>query len=190
MMTTQYIKNRFGSRRGLMNAFIHAVRLRLGKYRAYQDIKLEEIKRLVFICSGNICRSPLAEYAAKNKGVDAVSYGLHCRGNDPADPRALNYGKSAGIDLIPHVTRNIKNYEPQEGDLLIGMEPAHAIELEVLFGNKVPITLVGLWLDKKKTYIHDPYGCCPEYFDFCELQVVLAVESLIKKLPTLSRKLA
>ena len=182
MMTPQYIKNRFGSRRGLINTFLYTLKCKLGGYRAYQNIQLEQIKRLVFICSGNICRSPLAEYAAKKNGANTVSFGLHCRGGDAADSRAINYGSKVNIDLSSHITQNIQLYKPQAGDLLIAMEPKQAQELEVLFGNSVPITLVGLWLSKKQPYIHDPYSASPIFFEFCEAQVVSAVESLVKKL--------
>jgi protein-tyrosine phosphatase len=182
MIITQYIKNRFGSKRGFLNAFLCALKLRLGGYRLYQSVPLDKISRLIFICSGNICRSPLAEYVAKNCGAPAISFGLHCRGGDPADSRAITFAKTLNIDLTPHLTQNISTYIPQAGDLLVGMEPRHAQELEHLFGARVPITLAGLWLEKKQAYIHDPYNANSEFFDWCEHQVALAIESLTKSI--------
>jgi protein-tyrosine phosphatase len=181
MGITQYIKDRFGSKRGLLNALKCATKLHFGRYRKYQGVSLVGTKRFIFICSGNICRSPLAEYQAKLKGANAISFGLHCRGGDSADPRAIGFAQKMGINLEIHKTQNIKDYKPQVGDLLVGMEPKHTQELEALLGNTVPITLAGLWLTKAQAYIHDPYNTNEEYFDFCEAQVVSAVAALVEK---------
>ncbi|GGY82285.1 phosphatase [Cellvibrio zantedeschiae] len=166
----------------MLNTFIYGVKHNFGAFDKYQNIQLSKVRRLIFICSGNICRSPLAEYVAKKNGVEAISFGLHCRGGDAADIRAINYGKTINLDLSTHVTQNIAQYQPKEGDLLVGMEPKHADELEQIFNGKVSITLAGLWLHKKQSYLHDPYGSGSIFFNYCEDQVVRAVESLAKKI--------
>lgn len=184
MTVMLYIKNHFGSKRGLLNAVICAFKMHSGGFHRYKTIHCKNVKRFIFICSGNICRSPVAEYIAKKNGANAISYGLHCRGGDRADDRAIEYARSLDIDVSAHRTQNIKDYIPQEGDLLVGMEPQHASELEALFGKTVSITLAGLWLPKPQAYIHDPYSTTPEFFNYCEHQVALAVESLVKRIAT------
>ena len=179
MFVTHYIKNRFGSKRGLLNAVTYSIRSLLGFYKKHQAVSLSKSTRFIFICSGNICRSPLAEYVAKQQGAQAISFGLHTRGGDPADPRAIDFAKTQGIDLTPHITQNISHYIPQPNDVLVGMEPKHAEELEALFGNSVPITLAGLWLNKKQAYIHDPYSANIHFFNVCEQQVVTAIKQLV-----------
>ncbi len=181
MLFSLYIKNRFGSKRGLLNAFSCALKTSLGYYRKYELAATAKPSRFVFICSGNICRSPLAEYVAKQLGVDAISFGLHTRGGDKADERAIAFAKTLDIDLNSHVTQNIRHYTPQAGDLLVGMEPNHAKELEQLFGDRVPITLVGLWLSRRQAYIHDPYNTNAHFFSACEAVVKKAVEQLIQR---------
>ena len=84
MFVTHYIKNRFGSKRGLLNAVTYSIRSLLGFYKKHQAVSLSKSTRFIFICSGNICRSPLAEYVAKQQGAQAISFGLHTRGGDPA----------------------------------------------------------------------------------------------------------
>lgn len=181
MFITHYIKNEFGSKRGLLNAVNHFIKSMFGAYEKYQKVSLHKSTRFVFICSGNICRSPLAEYVAKQQGAQAISFGLDTRGGDRADPRAIEFAKKQGIDLTPHITQCIKTYKPQEGDVLVGMEPKHAQQLEQLFGNKPPITLAGLWLNKKQAYIHDPYNANAHFFNTCEQQVLRAVTQLVAK---------
>lgn len=181
MLFSHYIKNQFGSKRGLLNALIFSIKTKLGVYRQYQNLAVNNTTRFVFICSGNICRSPLADYVARNLGAKSISFGLHTRGGDKADERAILFAQSIGIDLNVHITQAISTYQPQAGDLLVGMEPAHAQELTALFGNRVPITLAGLWLPKKQAYIHDPYNSNAQHFNLCEQQVRTAVEQLVSK---------
>ena len=68
--------------------------------------------KILFVCLGNICRSPLAEgifnYKVKQLGlfVEADSAGFESfhRG-DPADPRSVAVAKAHGIDLNGHTAR-------------------------------------------------------------------------------------
>jgi protein-tyrosine-phosphatase len=155
---------------------------RLGFYRQYKQIDLKNVTRLVFVCSGNICRSPLGEIVARSLGVQAESYGLDTRGGDPADDRVINYAKTKQLNLSPHTTRRIAQYVPQNGDLLVGMEPMHAKKLKMLFGNQVPITLVGLWLPRPIVYLHDPYNTHLEFFNCCSTLVESATTQLIDRI--------
>jgi protein-tyrosine phosphatase len=179
MPFSNYIKNTYGSKRGLLNSVCYFIKTVLGFYKRYQTLSVHKSTRFVFICSGNICRSPLAEYVAKKNGAEAISYGLDTRGGDSADARAIAFASTQGIDLTPHITQHISAYQPLANDVLVGMEPKHAQQLEILFGDKVPITLAGLWLNKKQAYIHDPYNSNSLFFNVCELQVVNAVQQLI-----------
>lgn len=180
MFFSRYIKNNYGSKRGLLNAIVCKFKYYLGRYRQYQSLPVNGVKRFVFICSGNICRSPLAEYVAKQQGVQALSFGLHTRGGDKADARAIAFAASVDIDLSQHLTQNIQDYQPEPGDVLVGMEPKHADELAALFNNRVPITLVGLWCRNPQAYIHDPYNTNSVFFTVCEQQVVNAVKQLVQ----------
>ena len=59
-----------------------------GHYDRLSNINFQPVRRLIFICEGNICRSPVAELIAQSQGVRCASYGLSCTNNHPADPRA------------------------------------------------------------------------------------------------------
>lgn len=166
-----YIKNRFGSRRGLLRSAVSEVQRVFGIYKQCEKVDLSNVKRLIFVCSGNICRSPLGEAVARTHGVVAESFGLDTRGGDPADPRVVTYAAEKGIDLSSHRTRRIESYMPEPGDLLIGMEPAHYQKLKLLYGDKVAITLAGLWLESPVVYLHDPYNTCPDFFKACSSSV-------------------
>jgi len=178
---TQYIKNHFGSKRGLLRAFVAEIARKLGCYKHLDKVDFRNVKRLVFVCHGNICRSPLGEAAAKRQGFTAISYGLDTRGGAHADPRAIAFGDAHQILFREHKTRQIKQYQPCAGDLLIGMEPRHARHLKKLYGADVQITLAGLWLKAPAAYLHDPYNANAIFFNRCESLVVQAADNLVQK---------
>jgi len=137
--------------------------------------------RMVFICNGNICRSPLAEVYAKSLGRDAASCGFGCRNGFPADPRAVRFAESQGLSLDSHETVNIANFEFLDSDIVVVMEPSHL----KLYREKVEkgqqkrgIVLAGNYCKKPNPYIHDPFNCCDEFFERCELRVMEAVRGI------------
>jgi len=180
-MFTQYIKNHFGSKRGLLRAYVGGAARYLGRYKQFAQIDFSKVNRLVFICNGNICRSPLGEAVAKMHGVDSISYGLDTRGGDHADPRAIAFGANKQVLFGHHKTRKINEYKPMPGDLLVGMEPRHTSQLILLYGNKVQITLMGLWLKRPTAYLHDPYNTNVIFFNHCESMVEQATTALVAK---------
>lgn len=177
----QKIKNQYGSKYGLKNQWKYSLKTRLGDFKKYKDIDFPKANRLVFVCAGNICRSPLAEAVATDSGINAVSYGLSCRGGDKADQRAIKYAAQYGLNLEDHVTQNIKSYTPKDGDLLVGMEPFHVISLEEAYGSETPITLIGMWLSDSKAYIHDPFNANEIFFNRCENEIREATLSLVAR---------
>jgi protein-tyrosine phosphatase len=168
VLVTETIKNFYGSKKGLLRFIAYEVLRFMGIYRKCVDVDFVRVKRLVFVCQGNICRSPLGEAVARQLGVPAISFGLGTRGNDSADSRAIAWAEANGYNLKEHKTKRIDQYEPREGDLLIGMEPRHIRTLYAEFAHaSVQITLMGLWLKSPLVYLHDPYNANVEYFTRC-----------------------
>lgn len=174
------IKNRFGSKKGLLKHLFYNIFFTLGFYKKLSHINLTHVKRLVFVCKGNICRSALAE-AVINNAFPVTSFGLSTAGNASADQRAAHIAVQLGLDLTDHKTRKREDYKPIAGDLLVAMEPIQASELQKHFKTKpVQITLLGLWQKNKSPYIHDPYNTNSVYFEKCELLVAACTQNLLQ----------
>lgn len=173
-----WINDRYGSRRGLLKFMLFEVKRITGQYASLKVPEHASPKRLVFICMGNICRSPVAEAIAISKGFNAISFGLDTRGNDCADPRAIKFASENGIDLKKHRTRKIQDYCPEIGDLVIGMEPKH-VSIFQEYSAGVTATLLGLYTNKPRAYIHDPYNTNLDFFIRCEESVLNATCSLL-----------
>lgn len=180
MSVTETIKNRYGSKKGLLRYVAYELLRMLGVYRKFAKIDFKQVKRLVFVCHGNICRSPLGEVIARQHGVPAISFGLDTYGGKPADPRAIAWAQANGYNLKEHITKRVDQYEPQAGDLLIGMEPKHIRKLCAQFTRApVQITLIGLWLESPLAYLHDPYNTKADYFSRCEGLVLESTKVLL-----------
>ena len=87
---------------------------------------------VVFVCWGNICRSPMAEQVAREwaarEGIDVrfSSAGVSAeeQGN-PIDHRAAAVLRQAGYPVSPHRAHRIAADEIRQADLVIGMEGLH-----------------------------------------------------------------
>jgi len=173
-----YLYNKFGSKRGLLNYSKYYIQQRFGMYMPLRRIQWERVQRLIFICQGNICRSPMGEAYAAHRGAVTESFGIDCAEGHPADPRAINYAASIGLDLSSHRTRNLRQLTPRQTDLLIVMEPAHLLAMREP-AKIAQVTLAGLWLPKAHPYVHDPYCASQDYFQHCEDTVVKAVQGML-----------
>jgi len=176
-LASDYINDNYGSRRGLLNASRERLHMWLGGYRAFRAVEWERVERLIFICHGNICRSPLAEVYARSLGVPVESYGLKCRNDAEADPRAVRYASGIELDLSGHRTRNISLFGPRATDLLVVMEPVHLAGVAHI-ARDAQVTLAGLWLSSPSPYIHDPFSSNEIFFARCEDMVVSSARVL------------
>ncbi|MCC2594080.1 low molecular weight phosphotyrosine protein phosphatase [Tessaracoccus sp. OS52] len=85
---------------------------------------------LVFVCYGNICRSPMAERVARKQAaergleVDISSFALSTEelGN-PIDRRAVAVLKAAGYDTDGHRARQVTATDIESADLVVAVEP-------------------------------------------------------------------
>lgn len=162
------LKARYGGKRGLLRHLYFQARYHSGGLRRFRCVDWGQVQRLVFVCAGNVCRSPYAEAVATAAGLTATSFGLNTDGATPANPAAVAAAHRRGIDLSRHRSRRVEEFEARGGDLLLCMEPAHCLAVERRL--EVPerrLTLLGLWAAPRRAYLHDPHGLCEEYFDNC-----------------------
>lgn len=172
------VYERFGSRQGFVRFFAYWCLAQIGVYRQFTPARPDHSRRLVFICSGNICRSPLAEAYARSLGRDAASCGLNCGDGFPADPRAREYAQSQGLTLGSHTTVNVHDFSFRDDDFIVVMEPSHIASFRAKVGHQHSIALAGNYCKSRNPYIHDPYNCCDEFFVRCEQRVMESVRGI------------
>lgn len=96
--------------------------------------------RVLFVCSGNICRSPMAaaylrhrSQAAGERHVLVDSAGTLGIEGAPASDEAIEVLAEQGIDLKTHRSRGLTAVEVRNADLIVVMTLAHLEELERRF---------------------------------------------------------
>jgi protein-tyrosine-phosphatase len=97
--------------------------------------------KLLFVCTGNTCRSPLAEAIARRiaseRGLDleVSSAGTSAWDGAPASDGSLLIGLERGLDLNAHRSRQLTREMVETSDLVIGMGPHHVERIEALGGD-------------------------------------------------------
>ena len=164
----QYLRNEYGGPRGFSTHLQAIVWQRLGRWDKYRQIDLREVNRFVFVCLGNVCRSPYAAARARAAGLPSISYGLDVQTETLANTQAQAEALRHGIDLSSHCSRAFEAGHGSRGDLLIGMEPSHLSQLATRHADeRLQVTLLGLWAKPQRPHIQDPFGLSPEYFNRC-----------------------
>ena len=82
------------------------------------------INKVLFVCIGNICRSPIAEGLFKQAFPEKAvfSAGLSAMVGDPADPLSIQLMLEHGIDIREHRARNMAGWMISETDLIVTMD--------------------------------------------------------------------
>jgi protein-tyrosine phosphatase len=86
------------------------------------------MKRILTVCIGNICRSPLAEVALRQAlpaDWQVWSAGLQALVGMPADPTSKAIAQEQGLDLSAHRAQQFTGWMAQQADVILVMEDAH-----------------------------------------------------------------
>ena len=156
----------------------------LGPYRRYGLVNWQQVERLVFVCQGNICRSPFAQFAAESKysGLPVASFGLATTTGCPADSMAIDVAADYGLDLDSHRATDLTDFELLHGDLLLVMEDRHIGPLKAqCLDEKFQICLLGLWCRPRFALLYDPHCHSREYFAACFDRIDRAVTNLLRE---------
>jgi protein-tyrosine-phosphatase len=146
---------------------------------------------ILFICSGNISRSFLAEMLLRHEAeirklsnVSVSSAGLYAYPGNPPDPVMVNHLEQQGIPVAPHESKQVRGEDITWADLILVMEQAHARDLEVRWPeSKGKTEFLGRYISEglNADDIVDPFGKPPYYYRLAQSQITLALHTLIDK---------
>lgn len=167
---------KFGTVRGFVRLMLDNIAMYAGLYRKYETIDWSSVRRLVFVCQGNICRSPYAHWLALCETDAVASLGLNTETGMPAYDMAMEAARIGGVDLTPHRTTDWNDFELRDGDLLLAMEMRHIRIIEQRpVDCDIQVGLLGLWCRPRMPLLYDPHRLSPAYFATCYERIDRAV---------------
>lgn len=156
----------------------------------------KSVKSILFICLGNICRSPFAEKYASMNYKNTCGYNFSSAGIQGEFPRsspveAREAARFYGIDLSGFLSRKFDNTMAEHYDLIFVMDvwqfnymvrTHHAIRNKVFLlplYEKYPLAVI----DKYTIYnIKDPYGKSLSDFSECYQRIVTCLSEFMKEI--------
>lgn len=155
-------------------------------------------RSILFVCKGNICRSPFAEHLASRlqregmtAGIRFSSAGLHVPKPIPSPENAIRVAKQFGVDLESHRSQSISLELVKSYDMIVAMEAWQYAELQFSFEQYQEKLFLLPLLDvngrgKERGYaafnIQDPYGGPPSAFEECFERVSRCIESVFQSI--------
>jgi len=122
--------------------------------------------RILFVCTGNVCRSPLAAAMLQRKlrergreDIAIVSAGTAAAEGEPASEGSYVVGLEHGVDLSGHSARMLTREEVEAADLIFGMSEHHVRRAAEL-GAGQRAWLLGRYagLTGQEATVEDPFG--------------------------------
>ena len=158
---------------------------------------MEKIKNVLFICSGNTCRSPFAEYYAKwlqktkyNEQLKEVKFdsaGIYHYFDKPQEG-TVGYLNSKGIDVSDFRAKTVNEELLKKQDLILGFEMKfHINKLKRKFKNlpelnKKLMLLLQFTEDQGNLEIIDPFNLEEEEYNKVLQKIEIAVGKSLEKI--------
>ena len=148
------------------------------------------ITKVLMVCLGNICRSPLAEGILKHKVsskkvyVDSAGTGGYHIGNQP-DIRSIAVAKKYGIDISQQRCRKFSAKDFTEFDVIYVMDKSNYANIISLTTNEAEISKVKLLLDEIDAVgneVPDPYYDNKDGFEHVFKLIDTACDRIAKKI--------
>lgn len=135
---------------------------------------------IIFVCTGNTCRSPLAEGLMKKllqeRGIDNIdvsSAGLAAYTGDEVSEESVRAAKNYGVDISAHRSRRINSYM-LENAVFVCMTAAHEQALKP-YVEKNRLFVIG-------EGIPDPYGGTQEEYDSCAEKINCSLPDVLSRI--------
>ena len=150
------------------------------------------MKGIMFVCTGNICRSAMAHHYCQKRVYDlkreneivVSSCGTSALNGDKSTQAAITVMQKYAVDLTNHRATSMFDIDLENYDLILCMTEQHKYNLLAFFAklkDKV-FTLKECVLvkDIKNVDIDDPWGYGIEIYDACAKEIVYCVDKLLE----------
>lgn len=137
----------------------------------------DERKQILFVCTGNTCRSVLAEYIARKKfgtKTEYASAGLYPGSREDVKNAIFTLKHLFDMDASGHAPHDVRDINIDKYDLVIALSKEVATELQGLFPD-FPAERLMKW------NINDPYGHDLTEYETCAFDINKELRNLFLK---------
>jgi glycine hydroxymethyltransferase len=147
------------------------------------------MKTILFICTGNVCRSPMAEAlfrdAVRGRGeFRVVSAGIGAVDGQPPTPHSVRAMRELGVDISGQRSRMLTAELVRSADIILGMTHGHVDTVALLYPAVAEKTFLLREFDETlepyEKDISDPIGSPYEIYAECRDQIEQGIASLLK----------
>ena len=128
---------------------------------------------ILFVCTGNTCRSPMAEGYLRSKelnGITVISRGLAADGS-PVSLNSKTAMAEVGIDISGHISQQITDSDINKADKIICLSPSHKAALLSVGVPENKLFVLG-------NGISDPFGGDITVYRRCRDEIFAAIDAL------------
>lgn len=152
------------------------------------------MKGIMFVCTGNICRSAMAHHYCqkrlydlkKEKDIFVSSCGTSAQTGERATTNAILSMKKYGVDLTNHKATNMFDIDVENYDLILCMTEQHKYNFLAYFpklkGKVFTLKEYVLGENIGNVDIDDPWGYGIKIYESCAEEIVDCVDKLLKKI--------
>src|SRR5437588_8637121 len=150
--------------------------------------RLRIVKSVLFVCTGNICRSPMAEgffrrLLGNRKDIEVASAGVHAVRGQPPSLHAVQVCEQEGVDIRGQRSQPLTATLVERATHIFAMTGAHLETIHMLFphGAEKAFLLrefeepgMTVWRD-----VPDPIGCSRDVYTVCASTIKNALPSVL-----------
>lgn len=136
--------------------------------------------KVLFVCTGNTCRSPMAEGIYNHLSEGAFSRGLYAEGGSSSE-NAIKAMEKMGIDIRGHISTQLTKEDVEESDIVFTMTKGHKMSiLSVMPQCEEKVFTIGEYIGGSD--VIDPYGGSEEVYEACAEELYSYIERIVEKL--------
>lgn len=141
--------------------------------------------KLIFVCTGNTCRSPMAEVIYKNldkeSNISVFSRGMVVLFGEPINPKAEVILKKHDLDISNHISKGIRESEIDDNTLILTMTEAHKRKIEAALPDAKNLYTIKEYVGEIGDVV-DPYGGSLVEYEECYIELARLVKKTVYKL--------